>query len=56
MDGSVVAVLAVVEVSDREDEYVSDSESDKNDDDSYPQTTTFTRSGWAIPAQFKLDL
>ena len=58
VDDSVVAVVAVGEVPDQEDEYDSDSGSDMDDDDdhSYPHTTTFTRSGRAICAHFRLDL
>ena len=51
-------IVAVGEVPDQEDEYDTDSGSDMDDDDhdSYPHTTTLTKSGRAIRAHFRLDL
>ena len=50
--------IVVGEVPDQEDEYDTDSGSDMDDDDhdSYPHTTTLTRSGRAIRAHLRLDL
>ena len=47
VDDSMVEIVAVGEVPDQEDEYNTDSGSDMDDDDhdSYPHTTTLTRSG-----------
>ena len=60
VDDSKVEVCCYVgEVSDQEDEYNTDSGSDYMDDDdhdSYPHTTTLTRSGRAICAHFRFDL
>ena len=58
VDDSTVEIVAVGEVPDQEDEYDTDSGSDMDDDDhdSYPHTTTLTRSGRAIRAHFRLDL
>ena len=57
VDDSTVEIVAVGEVPDQEDEYDTDSGSDMDDDDhdSYPHTTTLTRSGHAIRAHFRLD-
>ena len=54
VDDSTIEIVAVVEVPDQEDEYDTDSGTDVDDDDhdSYPHTTTLTRSGRAI----RLDL
>ena len=51
-------IVCVGEVSDQEDEYDTDSGNDMDDDDhdSYPDTTTLSRSGRAICAHFRLDL
>ena len=58
VDDSTVEIVAVGEVPDQEDEYDIDSGSNMDDDDhdSYPHTTTLTRSGRAIRAHFRLDL
>ena len=58
VDDSTIEIVAVVEVPDQEDEYDTDSGTDVDDDDhdSYPHTTTLTRSGRAIRAHFRLDL
>ena len=59
VDDSTVEVVAVGEVPDQKKvEYDTDSGSDMDDDDhdSYPDTTTITRSGRAIRAHFRLDL
>ena len=58
VDDSTVEVVAVAEMPDQEDEYDTDSGSDMDDDghDSYPHTTTLSRSGRAIRAHFRLDL
>ena len=55
---STVEIVAVGEVQYQEDEYDTDSGSNMDDDnhDSYPHTTTLTRSGRAIRAHFRLDL
>jgi len=57
VDDSEVAVVAVCEMTDlpvQEDEYDTDSESDREDDT--PPDITVTRSGQAIRAHFRLDL
>ena len=57
VDDSEVAVVAVCEMTDlpvQEDEYDTDSESDREDDT--PPDITVTRSGRAIRAHFRLDL
>ena len=57
VDDSEVAVVAVCEMTDlpvQEDEYDTDSESDREDDT--PPDITVTRSGRAICAHFRLDL
>ena len=58
MDDSTVEIVAVGEVPDQEDEYDTGSGSNMDDDDhdSYPDTTTLTRSGRAIHAHFRLAL
>ena len=57
VDDSTVEIVAVGEVPDQEDKYDTDLGSDMDDDDhdSYPDTTTLTRSGRAIPSHFRLD-
>ena len=54
VDDSRVKIGAVGEVPDQEDKYDTDPGSDMDDDDhdSYPHTTTLTRSG---RAHFRLD-
>ena len=57
VDNSEVTVVAVCEMTDlpvQEDEYDTDSESDREDDT--PPDITVTRSGRAIRAHFRLDL
>ena len=57
VDNSEVAVVAVCEMTDlpvQEDEYYTDSESDREDDT--PPDITVTRSGRAIRAHLCLDL
>jgi len=57
VDDSKVAVVAVCEMTDlpvQEDEYDTDSESNREDDT--PPDITVTRSGRAIRAHFRLDL
>ena len=57
VDDSEVAVVAVCEMTDlpvQEDEYDTDSESNREDDTS--PDITVTRSGRAIRAHFRLDL
>ena len=58
VDDSTVEIVAVGEVPDQENEYDTDSGSDKGNDhhDSYPNTTTLTRLGRAIRTHFHLDL
>ena len=53
VDDSTVEIVAVGEVPDQEDKYDTDLGSD--DHDSYPDTTTLTRSGRAIRAHFRHD-
>ena len=57
VDDSKVEIVAVGEVADQEDGYDTDSGNDMDDDDhdSYPHTTTLTRSYRAIRAHFRLD-
>ena len=57
VEDSTVEIVAVGEVPDQENEYDTDLGSDTDDDDhdSYPHTTTLTRSGRAIHAHFRLD-
>jgi len=57
VDDSEVAVVAVCEMTDlpmQEDEYNTDSESNREDDTS--SDITVTRSGRAIRTHFRLDL
>ena len=57
VDDREVAVVAVCEMTDlpvQEDEYDTDSESDREDDT--PPDITVTRSGRAIRTHFRLDL
>ena len=57
VDDCKVEIVAVGEVPDQEDEYDTDSGNDMDDDDhdSYPHTTTLTKSGRAIRVHFRLD-
>ena len=58
VDDRTVEIVTVGEAPYQEDEYDTDSGSNMDDDnhDSYPHTTTLTRSGRAIRAHFLLDL
>ena len=54
VDDSEVAVVAVCEMTVQQDEYDTDSDSDREDD--IPPDIMVTRSGRAIRAHFRLDL
>ena len=58
VDDSTVEIVAVDEVPYQEDGHDTDSgcNMDTDNHDSYPHTTTLTRSGRAIRAHFRLDL